>query len=46
MCPGHLVVWALGTQHRPHIVRSCELALRAVEMAGGRPRVGVPLVPL
>ena len=30
----------VGTQHRPHSVRSCELALRAVGMAGGRPRGG------
>ena len=36
------VVWAWATQHRPHSVRSCEPALRAVEMAGGHPRGGVP----
>ena len=28
----------VGTQHRFHSVRSCELALRAVGVAGGRPR--------
>ena len=32
----------VGTQHRPHSVRSCEPALRAVGVAGGRPRGGVP----
>ena len=34
------VVWAWGTQHRPHSVRSCEQALRAVGVAGGLPRGG------
>ena len=36
------VVWAWGTEHRPHSLRSCEPALRAVEVAGGRLRGGVP----
>ena len=30
----------VGTHHRPHSVRSCEPALRAVGVAGGRPRGG------
>ena len=30
------VVWVWGTQHRPHSARSCEPALRAVGVAGGR----------
>ena len=31
-------VWVVrGTPHQPHCVRSCELALRAVGLAGGRP---------
>ena len=30
----------VGTQHRPHSVRSCELLLRAVGVARGRPRGG------
>ena len=29
-----------GTQYRPHGVRSCDPALRAVPLAGGRPRGG------
>ena len=29
-----------GTQHRPHCVRACDPALRAVPLAGGRPRGG------
>ena len=41
---GARVVWAWGTQHRPHSVHSCEPALRAVGVAGGRPRGGVPRV--
>ena len=36
-CPSPVGV---GTQHRPHSVRSCEPALRAVGVAGGRPRGG------
>ena len=32
----------VGTHHRPHSARSCELALRAVEAARGRPG-GAPL---
>ena len=39
------VVWVWGTQHRPHSVRTCELALRAVGLAGGRSRGGC-LAPL
>ena len=39
------VWWAWGTQHRLHSVRSCELALRAVGLAGGLPRGGY-LAPL
>ena len=34
-----------GTQHRPHSVRSREWSLRAVGVAGGRPRGGC-LAPL
>ena len=34
----------MGIQHRSHTVRSCEPALRAVGVAGGRPWGG-PLVP-
>ena len=34
------VVWAWGTQHRPHSARSCEPVLRAVGVAGARPRAG------
>ena len=30
----------VGTGHQPHSARSCELALRAVEAAGGRPGGG------
>ena len=33
----------VGTRHQPHSARSCELALRAVGAARGRPR-GAPLV--
>ena len=36
-CPG-AVGLGVGTQHRPHSVRSCEPSLRAVGMEGGRPR--------
>ena len=50
--PGHVarvsrarVVWAWGTQHWPHSVRSCEPALRTVGVALGRPRGGC-LAPL
>ena len=32
-----------GTQHQPHSVRSWELALRAVGVAGGRPKGVAPL---
>ena len=32
----------VGTQHRPHSVRPCGLALLAVGVAEGRPRGGVP----
>ena len=32
----------VGIQHQPHMVRSCEPALRAEGVAGGRPRGGVP----
>ena len=32
----------LGTQHRPHSLRPCGLALLAVGVAEGRPREGVP----
>ena len=32
----------VGTQHRPHSVRPCGLALLAVWVAEGRPRGGVP----
>ena len=32
----------VGTQHRPHSVRSCGPALLAVGVAEGRPRGGVP----
>ena len=39
------VVWAWGTNHRHHSVRSCEPALRAVGGAGGRP-LGGCLAPL
>ena len=35
----------LGTQHRPHSVRPCELLLRAAGVAEGRPRGGC-LAPL
>ena len=38
-----VLVW--GTQHRPHSAHSCELVLRAVGSAGGRPRGGC-LAPL
>ena len=37
---GAQVVWAWGTKHQPHSVRSCEPALRAVGVAGGRPGGG------
>ena len=40
-----LCVWGcagVGTRHQPHSARSCELALRAVGAAGGRPG-GAPL---
>ena len=40
--PGAVVV-GVGTQHQPHSVRSWEPSLRAVGMAGGRPRGGCPL---
>ena len=30
----------VGIQHQPHMVRSCEPALRAEGVAGGRPRGG------
>ena len=33
--PGAVVV-GVGTQHRPHSMRSCELSLRAVGLVGGR----------
>ena len=36
------VMWVWGTQHRPYSARSCEPALRAVGVAGGRPRRAVP----
>ena len=38
-CPHFLGVGGVGvgTQHWPHSVRSCRLALRAVRVAGGRP---------
>ena len=35
----------VGTRHQPHSARSCELALRAVGAAGGRPG-GAPLAPV
>ena len=35
----------VGTRHQPHSVRPCELALRAVEVAEGRPQGGC-LLPL
>ena len=39
VCPG--CGWCgRGDQHRPHIVRPCGPALRAVEVAGGHPRGG------
>ena len=38
--PGAVGV-GVGTHHRPHSVRSCELSLRAVGVAGGRPGGGV-----
>ena len=45
--PGHTTHWlwvrggaGVGTCHRPHRVRSCELALRAVGAARGRPGGG------
>ena len=41
-CFSGVVGVGVGTQHRPHSVRSCEQALRAVGMAAGRPRGGVP----
>ena len=31
-----------GTRHRPHNVRCCEPLLRAVGVAGGLPREGLP----
>ena len=36
------VVWAWGTQHQPHSVRSCEPALRAVGGGGRASPGGVP----
>ena len=33
---------SVGTRHQPHSARSCELALRTVGAAGGRPG-GAPL---
>ena len=39
--PGAVGV-GVGTQHRPHGERSCELLLRAVGVTEGRPRGGVP----
>ena len=35
----------LGARHRPYSLRSCKLALRAVNIAGGYPRGGGGLVP-
>ena len=40
VCPGHAWCGPWGTQHGPHSVRSCEPALRALGVAGGRPRGG------
>ena len=42
--PGAVGV-GVGTQHRPHSVRPCGPALRAVQVAEGRPRGGC-LAPL
>ena len=42
--PGEVDV-GVWTQHRPHSVRSCKPSVRAVGMAGGRPRGGC-LAPL
>ena len=39
------LVWPWRTQHRPHSLRSCNPALRAVEAAGGNPWGGC-LAPL
>ena len=39
--PGAVGV-GVGTQHKPHRVRSCEALLRVVGVAGGRSRGGVP----
>ena len=39
-CLPGAVVLGVGTQHRPHSVRSCQLSLLAVGVAGGRPRGG------
>ena len=41
-CVPGAVVAGVGTQHRPHGARPCGPALRAVRVAVGRPRGGLP----